>query len=107
MNTLNKALFWCYFLIIAIALPMAGAVAKIMHLPFADILLTLSVIIQIPCVIYALYHLFSNNHYSKAEKIVLLICFIFLSPLTMLLYLWFAPEKQELQRLREEQKLTI
>jgi hypothetical protein len=104
---LNKQFYILYAFIAFVILPILGAVGKIMHLPFANSLLMICLVIHVPILLYALFHLFTTSIYSKQEKIMWCIGLIFISPFILFFFLWFAPQKAEWIQLKQEQQFII
>ncbi len=64
-----------------------GAVLKIMHSPFADLLLELSFAFYLVFAVLAFYEVFQSNKIETAEKIMCTIGILFLGSITGILYL--------------------
>ena len=64
-----------------------GAVLKIMHSPFADLLLQISIAFYLVFAVLALYEVFQSNRIEKNEKFMWTIGLLFLGTLTGILYL--------------------
>lgn len=64
-----------------------GAVLKIMHSPFADLLLELSFAFYLVFAVLALYEVFQSNKIETVEKIMWTIGILFLGSIIGILYL--------------------
>ena len=64
-----------------------GAVLKIMHSPFADLLLELSFAFYLVFAVLALYEVFQSNKIETVEKIMWTIGILFLGSIVGILYL--------------------
>ena len=64
-----------------------GAVLKIMHSPFADLLLELSFAFYLVFAVLALYEVYQSNKIETTEKIMWTIGLLFLGSIVGILYL--------------------
>ena len=82
----RKHMLLISFCISLIGLP-AGTVLKIMHSPFADLLLELSFAFYMVFAVLALYEVFQSNKIETVEKIMWTIGILFLGSIVGILYL--------------------
>ena len=72
-----------------------GAVLKIMHSPFADLLLELSFAFYLVFAVLALYEVFQSNKIETVEKIMWTIGLLFLGSIIGILYLLLGRKRIE------------
>ena len=70
-----------------------GAVLKIMHSPFADLLLQISFVLYLVFAVLALYEIFQSNKIEIVEKIMWTIGILFLGSIIGILYLLFGRKR--------------
>ena len=70
-----------------------GAVLKIMHSPFGDLLLQISFAFYLVFAVLALYEVFQSNKIETVEKIMWTIGILFLGSIIGILYLLFGRKR--------------
>lgn len=73
--------------VVSFLLIIMGAIFKIMHAPFGDVLLSLGIISFVISILVALYEIFAAPHIKFLEKMIWLVGFITTGWLVMLIYL--------------------
>jgi hypothetical protein len=84
---MNKIILYRYSLIISTILIFSGAIMKILHLPYSNIILPLGMIFSLVYICIGLYDSFLDKKDSNLIKLMWLVGFIFLSWLAGILYL--------------------
>lgn len=81
----NKIVIFSF--IISFFFSIVGALLKIMHVPFANSVLTIGILALAVFVFMCIYEIVNSNKIAQSEKIMWVVGFLFLGQITGLVYL--------------------